>query len=567
VEQKDLLRALLATVVALSFIVLWNTYIFPPPPPPGPVPKPVVQPGPEPAPARAAAPPSAAAPKIREPAPRGPVAPPRQARQVRKVEVETPLVRIGFSNEGARVENWWLKGYRGGGAGATDMVSARFRKADQLPLDFALKDRQLEQGLQRALFEVEPAAGLRLTEANPEGSLRFVFSDGRGLSAEKRIHFRADRYQVEVEARVARYGRPLEVALQLGPDLGNPRPGERKAQGLTAARAVYVGGDGSLKQVEADQVEAKPWRIRGPLVWAGLQDKYFLAAAYGWSQAGAAPLPWVRLEPAAAPAQQAALRIAIPLAPDRSLPLFLGPKDYELLGKLPVDLRSSIEFGWFGWLAVPLLYALKFLHSYVHNYGVAIILITIALRVVFYPLNKIQIDSSKKMSALQPKMNAIRERYRKHKGDIKKQQEMNQELQELFRKEGVNPLGGCLPMLAQFPVFIAFYNLLNNAIELRGQPFLYLSDLSAKDPTLVLPLLMGASWFLQMRMMPANPGTNPAQQKMMQLMPLIFTVMFLEMPSGLILYWFVTNLLAIAQQRLMLGPGSGAAPKPKRIKA
>jgi YidC/Oxa1 family membrane protein insertase len=559
VEQKDLFRALLATVLALSFIILWNTYVFPPAPRRAPTPP---RPAEAPAPAQSAAGAEEPAAPVAQPPPSQPAPPARRAQVVRKLTVETPLYKIAFTNEGARVEDWWLKHYQGSASGPIDLVSARFRKRNQLPLGIRLKDAKLEAQINRALFEVEPATDLHLTGPGDTASLVFRYSDGRGLQAEKQLRFSADRYPVEARVKVRRNGLPIAVALLLGPELGNPKPEERGSRQFVPTRAAYLGSADGLKTVEVKKLAAKPWRINGPLVWAGLEDKYFLAAAYGWHSGALEPLAWARLEQARVPGGDPGLSVAVALPDQDAIQLFFGPKDYEILGHLPVDLRGTIEFGWFGWLAVPLLYALKFLRNYVGSYGLAIIVITILLRVVFYPLNKIQIDSSKKMSALQPKMNAIKERYRKFKGDMKKQQEMNQELQELFRKEGVNPLGGCLPMLAQFPVFIAFYNLLNSAIELRGQPFLYLRDLSAKDPTLVLPLLMGASWFLQMRMMPATPGANPAQQKMMQFMPLLFTAMFLEMPSGLILYWFVTNLLAIAQQYFLLGPGS-KSPKGK----
>jgi YidC/Oxa1 family membrane protein insertase len=240
--------------------------------------------------------------------------------------------------------------------------------------------------------------------------------------------------------------------------------------------------------------------------------------------------------------------------------LYLGPMDYEVLRSIGFGLENAIKYGWVGPLARPLLWLLKALDGVFKNYGIAIIVITIIVRVIFLPLTIKSMASMKQMQArmqeLKPKIEALKEKY---KDDKAKQ---NAELMRLYTSHGINPLGslgGCLPLLIQFPVFIALYDVLLYSIELRHSSFLWINDLSSPEnlfnipgvgvPFRILPLAMGASWYLSQKMTPtAAPGTDNTQMKMMEFMPLIFTVMFWGLPSGLILYWTVSNILSIVQQ-------------------
>ena len=211
------------------------------------------------------------------------------------------------------------------------------------------------------------------------------------------------------------------------------------------------------------------------------------------------------------------------------------------------DIDRAVDFGWLGVLARPLLALLVWIHSFVGNYGVAIILLTVLLRVVFLPLNHKSMVSMRRMQRLQPQMAAIRAKYKGSK-ELEQKQKMNEEVMALYKREGVSPFGGCLPMLAQLPILFSFYRLLSVAVELRQAPFvMWVQDLSDYDPYLVLPLLMGGSMLVQQRMTP-SPGADPMQARMFKFMPIIFTVLFLYVPSGLVLYWLVNNLLGITQQ-------------------
>jgi len=232
--------------------------------------------------------------------------------------------------------------------------------------------------------------------------------------------------------------------------------------------------------------------------------------------------------------------------------MYMGPKDYELLKSYGSNMDKIVNFGWFGSLVKILLISLKFVYKYVHNYGVAIILLTIVINILFYPLKHKQIKSMQKMQQLQPKINAIKEKYKKSK-DAQSRQKMNQETMGLYKKEGVNPLGGCLPLLIQLPVLYGFFSLLSVAIELRHAPFfLWIQDLSARDAYYITPLLMGASMFLLQKMTPTpSMGGSSQQAKMLKYMPLIFIFFFINFPSGLVLYWLFNNIISILQQQFI----------------
>ncbi|PKN04661.1 MAG: protein translocase component YidC, partial [Deltaproteobacteria bacterium HGW-Deltaproteobacteria-9] len=224
-----------------------------------------------------------------------------------------------------------------------------------------------------------------------------------------------------------------------------------------------------------------------------------------------------------------------------SYSLYLGPKQYDLLSTLSVGLENAIDFGWFKWLAIPALYILNFLFGFVQNYGIAIIILTTIIKIIFWPLGNMSYKSMNEMKKLQPKIEALKEKY---KND---QTKIGQETMALYREHKVNPFSGCLPMLIQIPVFFGLYKALMYSIELRHSPFFFwIQDLSAKDPYYITPVIMGATQFISQKMTPAMG--DPMQQKVMLLMPVIFTFFFLNFPSGLVIYWLFNNILQIGQQ-------------------
>lgn len=279
----------------------------------------------------------------------------------------------------------------------------------------------------------------------------------------------------------------------------------------------------------------EPKSFKEGVKWIAQEDKYFFSSI----------VPKVQIEDSKVWSKNADALVALKLpAGVSNYFIYTGPKEYDTLKKYGFGLEHIVDFGFFSILARPLFWVLKIFYSISHNYGIAIIILTILVRIPFIPLiNKGQ-RSMKKLQDIQPKMAELREKY---KNDP---QRMQKELMELYKKHKVNPMGGCLPMLLQIPVFFALYKVLLIAIELRNAPFmLWIKDLSVKDPYYILPIIMGATMVIQQKMTPST--MDPTQQKIMMIMPIVFTFMFLTFPSGLVLYWLVNNVLSIAQQWYM----------------
>ena len=354
-----------------------------------------------------------------------------------------------------------------------------------------------------------------------------------------------------VSAEVTRDGQPLPFAVSSGPGLGDT---DRAAGGggffspayYQKPQAVFQ-SDSSAERVALDKLAASPTH-QGRFRYIGSEDHYFLSALLPgdrnvrvdyrpvWVQAPEGPRGLVvytmRLE-----------------GPWQDVTFFLGPKHFDRLAAVDRELVRTINFGMFDWLVVPLLRSLNWLNGYVGNYGWSIIALTAIINLLMWPLRHKSMVSMRKMQALQPQVKAIQDRYANLKMTDPAKQKMNTEMMTLYREKGVNPASGCVPMLLTFPVLFAFYAMLSQAIELRGAPFVgWITDLSLKDPLFITPVLMGASMVWQQRMTPST--ADPVQQKVFMFMPLMFMVMFLWAPSGLVLYWLVSNLFAISQQYL-----------------
>ncbi len=268
------------------------------------------------------------------------------------------------------------------------------------------------------------------------------------------------------------------------------------------------------------------------LKWIAQEDKYFFASI----------VPKTQVEDSRVWNSNGYALIALKMpAGTNNYMIYAGPKEYETLKKYQAGLEHIVDFGIFSILAIPLLWLMNIFYGVFHNYGVAIIMLTVITRIPFIPIISKGMTSMKKVQDIQPKINEVREKYKK---DPKK---MNQELMAMYKKHKVNPFGGCLPILLQIPVFFALYKILSISIELRGAPFmLWITDLAEKDPYYILPIIMGATMVIQQKMTPST--MDPKQQKLMMLLPVVFTFLFLTFPSGLVLYWLVNYILGIAQQ-------------------
>jgi YidC/Oxa1 family membrane protein insertase len=340
-------------------------------------------------------------------------------------------------------------------------------------------------------------------------------------------------------------GEPLDLAGSdglLGVAGAGPWNDELYAVERIGGAVVRVNGE--LERVNPEKVEA-PQELRGAVEFAGVQDQYFLVALLPDRALGS-----VRLEAVGAKGSAVAKVAAVGDGGVVEGTVYAGPKEHRTLTAYGRSLDETMSFGIFGFFSVMFLSALRWIHSWSGNWGVAIIVLTAGIRLLLFPLTHKSTVAMKRMQTVQPKLKAIQDRYQERaKKDPNVRARMNQEVMQLYKQEGVNPLGGCLPTLVQLPILWALYTLFAYAIELRHAPLaLWIQDLSIKDPTYITPILMTASMVLQQRMTP-QVG-DPAQRKLFMLMPFIFGFMFMSFPAGLVLYWLVNNVLTIGQQML-----------------
>jgi YidC/Oxa1 family membrane protein insertase len=467
--------------------------------------------------------------------------------------IETALYRVRVSNQGAVITAWQLKSYSDDHGKPLDLVSPGSPKVKRFPLGLEFADSQLTEKLASALFEMDTGPG----ETAAETRVALHYSDGAGIDVTKTLRFVQDSYVVHLEIHARRNGAPLEGYLiwgaGLGPDEGLASNSRNRAE---VVRAV-VRRDGAIVRLPRESLKGKPILAQpGGVLWAGLEDHYFAGILI---PAGGAAGTVVRAHQILEEGREKNfLSLGLALPPDGQLSLFVGPKDYNLLASLKLGIEGIVDFGFFGSIAHALFFLLQHINRYTGNWGWSIILLTFFIRLAFFPLTqKASVSmrhTQEKMKKIQPRLQAIKDRYRKMKKDVGSRQKMNEEMMALYAKEGVNPVAGmtgCLPLLLQLPILWGFYNLLNSAIELRHAPFLFwITDLSKKDPYYVTPIVMGVTMLIQ-QVMTGSAIPDAAQRRIMMLMPVMFTWFFKDLPSGLVLYWLVNNILAIGQQYLI----------------
>ncbi len=563
-------RLLLAALLSVAVLFVWQ-YLFPPPEPPrrpeepsaasADSPAPLAQNTPLAAsssPASVGAAAAVAAAPVTEP--REPIA----ATAEQKVVLENESIRLELTNRGAQLVSLELKDKRLADGSVLELVA---RRGDSpYPLALVAGDGAAHP-LNGALFRVE-------TEDRPGlSSARFVYRGPEG-EAEKRVALAADG-RVEIQLEVAG-GLGKGGGLMLGPGLGVHSKDEL-GSALSRRAAVYRAA-GEVNLVDSAKAEEATRLPAGGLDWIALEDTYFLTAviaADGLSEARIEPVtlkaaasgdaksfdgvPFVS-EDALSSEERGRSRdlrlVFVPAAERMTLSAVWSAKQFDRLAALGVGLEETVRWGWLGFLARPLLRALQWIHgNLTGNYGWAIVLLTVALKLVLLPLSLASFKSMRKMQKLNPKMQAVRERWRPKLRDKNgrfnpdAQRQMNEEVMGLYRQEGVNPAGGCLPVLVQLPIFFAFYQLLSTAVELWQAPWqFWIRDLTGPDPYYVLPIVMGLTQIVQMRMTPPPP--DPMQKRLMQFLPVVFTVFSLGFASGLVLYWLTNNVLSIAQQGL-----------------
>ena len=537
-DEKRLLLA-----VALSLLVL-TAYqlLFAPPPRPRPSPAPSPAAGASVLPAPTPAPPFPGQPAP-SPATRAVVARIADDKE-RRVEVQGPDVALAFSNRGARLLSWQLLRFKDPRGRPEEMVQAVI--GGPRPLDLETGEPAVDARLRDALFKPSSAS---LVLAGQAADLAFAYADG-DLEAEKILHLDPHDYLVEVRASVRQAGRELPVRVFWGPGIGNPTPAEMEVSGYHAPQAVYLGPAG-VERVPAQKIG--PARTVSPVSWAGVESTYFTAL---WvpSGPGEAEMRGIALPPGDDGKPRVGAQAGIALGPSPAL-LYVGPKDHLMLSRLGHDLQRVVPVGeWIGPIVVALMSLLRWVHGHVGNYGWSIVVLTVLINLVMSPLRHYSIANGVRMAKLAPEMKVIQDRYRKVPALDPRRQEMQKEVAALYARHGMS-MGtqmtvGCLPLLLTMPFLIAFYRVLSVSIELRGASFLWIPDLSQKDPLFVTPLLMGASMFLMQRMTPTS--MDPAQQRVMMIMPVMLVGMFLWAPSGLNLYWLASNVCSIIQQAVTL---------------
>jgi len=559
-EERRLLLA-----VALSLLVLTAySMLFSPPPPAAPVAPPVDAPVPA-APEGAVGLPAAPEAPARAEASAPPVAerPAVADERERRVEVVAPGYTVAFTNRGARLVSWKLAGYRDARGAPEEMVPAAAR--DVRPLDVETGDRELDDRLREALFR--PSSALLTLSEDRSATLRFEFSAGE-LEATKTLEFHPTGL-VSVRVVVTRAGQPLEALLLWGPGLGNATAEERAVQGYQEPGAVALTAGGAIERQVASELEGG--RSLESVRWAGVESHYFAALFVPDGPGARASLR--ALAAAEQPDSEAKPLpvVGIAVGRGRVVELYVGAKDYSALARVGHGLERVVPVGdWIGPIVVPLIELLRFVQARVGNWGWSIVVLTVLINLVMAPFRHYSIVNSLKMAKLGPEMRQIQERYRKVPLMDPRRQQMQEEVAALYSRHGMSMgsqmLVGCLPLLLTMPFLIAFYRVLTVSVDLRGAPFLWIPDLAQEDPLYLTPLLMAVSMFVMQKMMPTT--LDPAQQRVMMLMPVMLGVMFFAAPAGLNLYWLTSNLWSIAQQGVSMRLlGMSPAPKPREKKA
>jgi YidC/Oxa1 family membrane protein insertase len=474
----------------------------------------------------------------------------------RNIRIETPLYSAVINEQGGGVKSFVLKKYRQAkdeDSGYMDLVQTRL--PNELPMLFS-PGMDMNQGLPLYRADKEKIV---LEEGGTKTSLIMTATLDGQMELTRTLVFDPASYMIAVSYQLKNI---TADSITVSPSLSLAnQPFAQAQKASTASRFMFSGPvalvNGELTEVKGKKLSKEGAQtLQGDVAWAAYEDTYFICAVIPGGDGKRTVLMRATGDLVRTVVSEEAVSIDPGAQEEVNYEIYFGPKKLSILNQVNYDLSKAINFGWFDVLAKPMLWLLNFFHSVIGNYGIAIILLTVLIKGTFWPITQKGMKSMKNMQKLQPKVAKLKEKY---KDDSQK---MNQEMMALYKTYKVNPLGGCLPMLLQIPFFFALYKVLLMSIELRHAPFmLWINDLSAPDrlpigfdiPYLggipVLTLLMGASMYLQQKMTPTT--ADPTQAKIMQMLPIIFTFMFLNFASGLVLYWFVNNLLSILQQQLI----------------
>jgi YidC/Oxa1 family membrane protein insertase len=548
-KELSMEMRLLIAFILMGAILFLTPYIYKPPAAPAPAQK-----GAPAAKAPAAAAPPAAPAKPAVPAPPAPLGQFGAAKEETLV-IDNHLYRVAFSNRGAVVRSWVLKKYRDGAGQELDLVNPGGVAKAGYPFALLFPNQKPAVDLGQCLYAAEAA---------PDGlGVTYRFSDGQVFS-EKSFRFKKESYLVEISSEVRQGAGQVPHLLTWRGGFGDATV-ENPAN---VQRTVYF--DPAANKLVTTEVKAAkdgPVTHGGAFSFAGAEDQYF-AALFMDGAGGSIELRTFNdpVMGAVSNKEEPHVGFAVGGAGLNRYSVYVGPKELATLRKIAPKLEQVVDYGWFWFLAKPLVVVLNWVNGrYVHNYGWSIVLVTVVINFLLLPLKMSSLRSAKKTQQLQPEIAAINAKYKNLSLRDPRKAEQQQEMMALYKKHGVNPLGGCIPMLPQIPIFFAFFKVLTLSIEMRGASWLWVTDLSRPEtlPIRILPVTMIATQFLLQKMTP-NPAADPAQQRMMLLMPLVFGFVLYGFPSGVVLYWLTGNVVGMAQQwwfnRLA---GSAPAPPPK----
>ena len=577
-EMSDQVRGIVFVVISLLILFAWGHFYKPPVPPPQTNPSqastPVGQQGSQPAAAQQGAPGTTSSSAAAKSGGAATVTNPSvvEASAEKTVVVQSPLYRVELSNRGGVVKTWQLNKYMDDQKPPHPLDLVNDAVAQQLgwPFSLVLTDPQQQTNANAGLYEIEthaiPSAVAYKSELKPGKTQSAPPASSTDLYAPIEVDMHWSDGHLDVRKKLTfdlNYETTVEVAVALD---GKPQPAAVAWRGGFGDKAVYnaaqlvtvyykTGGKLNLLQYKKLGVsgnQSQPAIQYGPLEFAGVEDQFFTAAflpdgtdisLWHWMQnhtvtADGKQTTEPEAEMAAGTTTGAPLRVRV----------YVGPKDLSLLEKIQPPLAELVNFGWTGIIAKPLLWILQTLHTKVSNWGWCIVLMTLVINIAMFPLKMKSWRSMQKMQKVGPEIRQIQDRYKKYSMSDPRKKKMNEEVMAVYSREGINPLGSCLPMVFQMPIWWALWRVLNGAIELRHAPWLgWIHDLSAMDPYYILPISMTIMMYLMTKMTPQTT-TDPSQQKMMALMPLFMGFIFFRLSSGLNLYMFTSNLVGIGQQ-------------------
>src|ERR1017187_1880326 len=466
-----------------------------------------------------------------------PTGPATQAKSEPTFSIDTDLFHVTFSNQGGNVRSWVLKKYKAE-TKPLDLVNASAMVEDPFPFSIYLPDQQpLAKKLNWSYYSQAPEAdGLGVT---------YEFSDGHN-TVRKSFRFLKDSYLAQISSELSTDGKPVPHMLEWRCGFGDLTV----PTAASAEKTLYFDlANNKLVERTASNAKNGPLTDSGHFSFAGLEDAYFAAVVLPEGDANMQQMTFAdTMQVAGKPVTY--IGGAVSGGEVNHFAMFVGPKDFDLLKRVNPKLEQVINFGWLSILAKPLFLIVNWSNDHiVHNFGWAIVVVTIVINFMLFPVKLSNMKSMRKMQALKPQIDAINAKYKGTKISDPKKGDQNQEVMALYKKYGVNPMGSCIPMLLQIPFFFAFYQVLKVSVEMRGATWLWVTDLSQPEHLAIriLPVVMIVSQFVMQKMTPQATG-DPNQQKMMMFMPLIFGFMFYQFPSGLVLYYLTSNLVSMGQQ-------------------